>query len=130
MTTESPKFQHYISARPTMRMITPKGKPITFIGNTFITDDPEVIEYLDTELRNKALGITKGELMTAEEADPMAALKARIIAEHEEKKEKEAVDIAKGIVPNYSADDKKDAKPVLNTLNSAKLAAISAGSAG
>jgi len=80
------KFQHYKASRPNVRMVTLTGKPITFINFQFITADKDVIEYLDSEI-DQGLGIiTKGKLMTAEEADPMAALKRKIIAEYEAEK--------------------------------------------
>lgn len=136
MSTDTPKnsspvFQHYTSAKPTMRMITKKGARITFIDHSFITADKECIRYLDLELTNPVLGITKGEAMTAEDADPMAALRAKIIAEHEAKKAEEnkgpatAVDVeaTDAAVEVEGAD-----APILNTLNTAKLAALAANS--
>ena len=119
--SEKPTFQHYTSAKTTMRMITPKGARITFIDNSFVTSDSEVIRYLDRELKNPTLGITKGKLMTAEDADPMKALKAKIIAEHEAKKATEGTEVEVEV---------EDAVPVTGvyTLSTDRLKALASQS--
>lgn len=93
---EAPKYQHYASARVAMRLITDKGVPIIFTGYQFITQDEDVIEYLNTEIKKGLPGILKGELLSLEDKDPMAALKRKHIAEYEEEKVQEAIAAAKG----------------------------------
>jgi hypothetical protein len=99
-----PKFQHYASSRGNIRLVTAQGIPISFVNFKYITDNAHCIEYLDSEI---ALGIgiiTKGELMTAKEADPMEALRAKFIAEYEAERAAEVPNdmgttAANGIVP-------------------------------
>lgn len=75
------KFQHYKSAKSSMRLISTLGTKITFIHHEFITADPDAIDYLNTEIERGLPGITAGELLTSEEADPMAMLKKQLRAE-------------------------------------------------
>ena len=91
------QYQHYKSSRPSMRMITTEGKNISFTGYEFLTQDEDIIEYLDYELSKGLPGITKGELMTLSDKDPMEALKRKIIKEYEDKKAKEASDKSRGV---------------------------------
>ena len=84
-------FQQYKSSRHSTRMITPAGKKIAFMNFQFITSDQECIDYLDAEIEAGIRTITKGEKLTTKEIDPMARLKAEIIAEHEAKKTKDAL---------------------------------------
>lgn len=84
------KYQHYSSSRISMRMISTKGRLINFTNFGFATDDQEVIDYLDNEIKLGLKDITKGALITEEEADPMYAFKQQVIAEHEAKKAAEA----------------------------------------
>lgn len=93
---EAPKYQHYTSARVSMRLVTTAGKPIIFTGYEFLTQNKDLIEYLDKEIKDGLPGITRGELVSLEDKDPMAALKRKIIAEHEAKKEKDAIAAARG----------------------------------
>ena len=79
---EEKRFQHYASAKQSIQLLTERGKKICFIGFKFITDDPDCIEYLNREIKDLTLGITKGKLLTAEEADPMSAYKKKVIAEY------------------------------------------------
>jgi len=94
------KYQHYKSSRVAMRLITTKGKKIIFTGYEFLTQDEEIIKYLDSEINQGLTCITKGGVVTLDDRDPMAAMKRKIIAEHEEKKAKEASDAVKGITQN------------------------------
>jgi hypothetical protein len=70
------KYQHYKSARTAMCMTTYAGKKISFANYIFITADPDIIQYLDTEIDRGLNTVTKGELLTTDEADPMKILKA------------------------------------------------------
>lgn len=88
------KFQHYNSSVSSMRMITKNGTHIIFVLGQFITSNPECINYLNAEIDLGLPQVTKGELMTAEEADPMAALKRRHIAEYLATKKLEEEELA------------------------------------
>jgi hypothetical protein len=70
------KYQHYNSSRVAMCMTTYAGKKISFANYTFITADPDIIQYLDTEIDRGLNTVTKGKLLTTAEADPMKILKA------------------------------------------------------
>ncbi|PHQ81732.1 MAG: hypothetical protein COB66_01285 [Coxiella sp. (in: Bacteria)] len=79
------KFQHYHCARPSMKMITHKGTVIVFVAHKFITENEEIIAYLNSEIAAGCDVVTKGELLTELEADPMASLRERIIKEEAER---------------------------------------------
>jgi hypothetical protein len=75
--TKETRFQHYMSALTSIQLISSKGTKIIFINHQFVTCDPDAIEYLNAEIERGLPGITMGELMTREEADPMSAIKAK-----------------------------------------------------
>lgn len=79
----TPKFQHYASAKASMKMITPGGLLVIFTAHSFQTNNEAIIEYLDSEIAIGNNVVTKGELLTEEEASPIAALKAKHFAEFE-----------------------------------------------
>jgi hypothetical protein len=98
---ETAKFQHYQSSRIAMRMITDKGKKIIFTKFEFLTQDEEIITYLDTQIAEakytgRNLGITKGKLLTYDDIDPMAVLKRKHIAEYLASEQQELADKATG----------------------------------
>lgn len=94
---EEKKYQHYASSRISMRLITLKGKKITFTNHQFITDDKDIIEYLDTEISNGLNVITKGKLMTHSESDPMAILRKKHFEEFQKEQDELAKKAALGI---------------------------------
>jgi len=120
---EERKFQHYSCAKQTMRTFTDTGRAITFINFQFITDDEDLIEYLNTQIAKRALpGIAKGASMTSEEASPMSALKRRLRLEILAEQKAEAIKVAKGFVPNMgSTKDKLGNTPKVNPLGSNSL---------
>jgi len=101
--------QHYTSSRASVGLITTKGKKINFVGHEFYTQDPEIIDYLDTEIGLGLGVITKGKPVTSASRDPIANLRAQIIEEHEAKKAKEASDEALGITKDMGTTKPKDA---------------------
>ena len=113
--------QHYNSARSSVRLITKDGGKIAFAGFKFITNDPDIITYLNDEIAKGLPGITKGELLTSDESDPMVALKARIIKEHEEQKAKAAADIALGVTKDMGTS-KAPGAPAINPVSSKQVA--------
>jgi len=116
-----PKYQHYTSARIAMRLVTKTGKRIIFTGFEYFTQDEDVIEYLDSEIKQGLPGITKGKLMSFAEKDPMEKLKREIIAEHEEKKAQEAADASRGITKNMG-NTKQKGEAAINPLSSKQVA--------
>ena len=77
-------FQYYNSAMKSLRMCTSAGVPINFKDFQLVTNDIDVIAYLEHEL-SKGLelqGITRGALMTKEEMDPMEILRKQHIADY------------------------------------------------
>ena len=94
--SDSKKYQHYNCARIAMNMVTEEGKKIRFVNHQYITADEHEIKYLNDQIKRGLTVITKGELMTAEEADPMEALKRKHIAEYLAKESAELVAEAKG----------------------------------
>lgn len=96
--TEEKKYQHYKSSRVSMRMITTTGRMIAFTNYQFITCDQDLISYLDDEIGKGVNVVTKGELLTHSESDPMEALKRKHIAEYLEKEAEELKQQALGEV--------------------------------
>jgi len=94
------KYQHYKCSRTAMRLITKKGKKVIFTGFEFLTADKDIIAYLDDEIEQGMNIIVKGELLTAEQTDPMAALKRKWLAEHLASEQKEKGDAANGLFKN------------------------------
>lgn len=90
------EYQCYASSRPSMQLITTKGKRIAFVSSQFITTDRDIIEYLDDEISRGLNLVTKGKPMTADEIDPMSALKKKHIAEYLAKEQEELADRATG----------------------------------
>jgi len=91
-TTET-VFHVYKSSMQSHRTITPKGKNVIVLDYKVITKDPEVIEFLDSEIKAGSTYFSKQGTMTSEDLDPMAALKKKIIADfkaEEAEKEKTA----------------------------------------
>lgn len=112
---EERKFQHYSSSRLNMAMLTKIGQRINFISGVFITDDKSVIRYLDEEIANGLNIITKGELLTEKEADPMEALKKKHIAEYLEQQAELAKQASLGITRDMGETEEKTR---LNPLSS------------
>jgi len=91
---EEKRFQHYSSARSAVRLITESGMVINFVNFQYITDSREAISYLDSQITRGLPGITRGEALTATEADPVLSVKKKIINEFLEdlrKKQEEAI---------------------------------------
>jgi hypothetical protein len=105
----APKFQHYSSAKSSMKMITPGGLLITFTAYSFQTNNEVMIEYLDSEISIGNTALTKGELLTEEEASPIAALKAKHFAEFEAQ---QAATVAAGRDMGNTTDVPKAINPV------------------
>lgn len=124
--TETPKapekvFQHYKSSKASTRLITKTGGKINFAGYEFITDNESFIAYLDAEIANGMRSITKGEALTSDQIDPMAAYRRKVIKEYEEEKELERVMEAKGISKDMGTSD-QTRKTRINPMASRSVA--------
>lgn len=109
-TTEK-KYQHYAYSKAATQLITPKGKKFSFVSHQLITDDPEIIEYLDAEIANGLKVITKGALLTSKESDPMRAVKALGVKEYLEEQAKLAMNNALGVKEDMGSTDTGKSKP-------------------
>lgn len=116
-------FQSYTARKQSFKTITPKGRVIVIVDYKFVTKNQEEIDYLDYEIENGFSLLSKGVTVTSEDADPMSALRKRIIAEHEAEKAAEAEVRDLGT----TAEGGKGAAK-LNPVASAALKKLAAGS--
>lgn len=93
---EERKFQHYKSSRPSTRLITDTGIRIVFTKFGYMTDQQDVIDYLDREIAAGLNVIQKGELLTAKESDPMERLRQQHIAEYVAEQKQAKIDAIEG----------------------------------
>lgn len=99
-------FQQYRYSKPSCRMITTKGKKFSFVEFELLTQDEDIITYLDNEIKlNPRLGITKGALMSVDDKDPMAALKRQHVAEYLTEQKQKAIDKVAGITRNMGVTE-------------------------
>lgn len=77
-----PKYQHYNCSKQSMKMLTTKGTPIIFVRGEMATTNKEVIAYLDKEIELGLNVVTKGQLLTAAESDPMTKYRETVIADY------------------------------------------------
>lgn len=81
---EGKSYNVYHCGPDNMHMHTADGQDIRFAQHRHVTDQPEVIAYLDAEVarRNPMVTVQEGhETMTSAELDPMAALKRKHVRE-------------------------------------------------
>ena len=93
-------FQQYKSARPAIRLVTPTGLRITFTNFQFLTQNEEFIAYLDLEISRGLQGITKGDVLTTSDLDPMQSMRKKVRAELLAELQEEASNAAAGISKN------------------------------
>ncbi len=120
---EEKTFNTYTSAKQSFVMTTHKGRKIQVLNFKYITDNKEEIEYLDSEIDAGFALLAKGEAVTAEDANPMEALRKSMRAEV--LKELTASSQAKQLPPSRTKEDTSK----LGAVSSQDLAAISQGSA-
>ena len=75
------EFQQYKSARPAVRLVTSAGLRLTFTNFQFLTQNSDAINYLDSEIAKGLQGITKGEVLTTSDLDPMQSMRKKVRAE-------------------------------------------------
>ena len=112
------KFQHYACAKQATQMITDAGKKFAFVNHKLITRDQDIMEYLDREIDAGLRGITKGDLLTATESDPMRAIKEAGVREYLEKQAELAKQAALGNTPDMGDYE----APKLNPLGTTGVA--------
>ena len=121
------KYQHYQCARQSMKMITPKGKKIAFVNFQFITCDQDCIDYLNEAINRGVRSITKGKLMTREEANPMSALKAEWKKEWEAEQAEKRTKDALGVMPDMGSTAKKGSSDTKQPLGAASTKHVANG---
>lgn len=119
---EEQKYQLYNSSRNSMRMITTTGRKITFVGYKYMTCEKEIIEYLDDEIDKGLNVVTKGELLTSKEADPMEALKMKHIKEYLAKEQQELLEAVSGKTKDMG--DTKSKEAIAGGPNAASTKAV------
>lgn len=117
---EEKKFQMYHSSTPGICLMTPGGKKIAFSHHDLITDDEEVISYIDREIKAGMPFITKGELVTSEDLDPMASLKRKHFEEFLAMEAEEAKQLALGNTKDFGTYGKQGS--IGNMLTSKNVA--------
>lgn len=91
------QFQEYKASRPSVRLITTGGIRITFTNFRLLTQSAAAIAYLDEEIKSGGLpGITKGELLTMADVNPMQTLRREVEAQVRAELKQEAADAVEG----------------------------------
>jgi hypothetical protein len=76
VTSAEQEFQQYRCAKASTRLITTSGFRITFTNFQYLTQNAEAIDYLDSQIAcNGIQGITKGDVLTTSDLNPMEALR-------------------------------------------------------
>ena len=84
--TDSEPKRLYKSTMKFCNVTMPNGHVLHFKGGMFVTDNPDYIEYLDTQIKQNAFGQAifidpKARTLSAEEENPMLALKRKFYEE-------------------------------------------------
>ena len=85
MSQSSQQFHQFFSARPKVSITMPNGNRIYFQAGNYVTDNEAEIEFLNEQIRSghQMIYVQKGkETVTQEQLDPLAAVKAKAIAEY------------------------------------------------
>ena len=86
-------FQSYRSARIATKIVTITGITVNFTNHQFITNNKEIIAYLDEAIKAGLSGITRGDVVTSEDLDPMVALRKKFYAEFREAEAKREAEL-------------------------------------
>ena len=86
--SDEKKYHKFHSTFPTAKYIFKNGEIAQFQNGIYLTENPLKIEELTEEIKlgNPYLFVGDKAVVTAEDMDPLAALKKKIIAEHEAKR--------------------------------------------
>lgn len=101
------EFQQYKSAKPSIRLITEKGFRITFTNYTYLTQNEDAIAYLDRQIEAGLQGVTKGEVLTTSDLNPMAKLRKELEAQIRAEMAEEAKNAALGITRDMGETEAK-----------------------
>jgi len=127
---DEPKEYHvYHCARETMHMHTPSGRDIRFHDKRCVTDNEEVIEYLDSEIAagNRFITVNKDQpTVTSDDLDPMAVIRRNIIKEYLAEQQAEAAANAPRDMGSY--DNQNGIQPRVKIPSTADIAALSGDS--
>lgn len=108
---EPENFQEYKSAKSAMRLVTADGFRITFTNFRYLTQNSNVIAYLDAEIANGMHSITKGDVVTTEDLDPNAAIKRQAVADYIAEQKKLKADAADGKFPDMGSTELQKLNP-------------------
>lgn len=81
----SQQYHQYFATRPRISIIMPSGERIHFQAGQYVTDNEKEIKFLDEQVaaRHPMIYVKKGaETVTAEQLDPLQAVKEKAIAEY------------------------------------------------
>tara|TARA_R110002153_G_scaffold241419_2_gene396500 strand:+ start:203 stop:649 length:447 start_codon:yes stop_codon:yes gene_type:complete len=101
------QFQQYKSAKSAVRFVTHAGLRLTFTNFQFLTQSPDAIDYLDSEIARGLQGVTKGGILATSDLDPMQSMRKQARAELLAELEQEAKDEAEGLSKNMGATQNK-----------------------
>lgn len=79
--TSIKEYQSYTSARISTCLVTPGGIRINFTDYSLYTKNEDVIEYLNKTIKDGCKAIKIGERLSADEINPAAAFKRKVIEE-------------------------------------------------
>lgn len=85
-------YHQFFSTRPRISITMPSLKRIFFDGGIYITDKEDEIDFLNSQIEagHQMIYVKKGaETLTEEQRDPMAAIKAKIIADFQKQQEEQ-----------------------------------------
>lgn len=86
------QYHQYFSTRPRISIVLPSGDRISFVAGQYITDKEKEIEYLDEQVKSghPMIYVKKGsETVTEAQLDPLAAVKAKAVADYMAQQEKQ-----------------------------------------
>jgi hypothetical protein len=96
-------YTKFTSTRKATRMFTTKGIRINFVNHQYITDIPDAIEYLRSEIIAGSRFLTEVGEITASDLDPMAVLRKQMYAEFLAEQEASALAKAQGKLPDMGS---------------------------
>lgn len=115
------RFHVFYSVTPSMQVIDTKGQPIVFIAGRFHTKNADQIAFLQKMIADgsQAVSVNPDQLtMSADDLDPMEALKKKFIAEYLEQQ-------AQQLSPEANVTESK--QEPLNAASTTSIAPVAAG---
>ena len=120
---KAPAYAVYRNSMPGAAVVFPDGQRAEFLGGRYVTDNQNFINILDSEIARGNIHLRRG---SDEEAlgygdDPIAALRAKIIADYKEDQARIAKELSEG---------KQLGNSVQGTINAASTTDIASVAAG